>query len=82
MMSDPMNENPTGDDVADDEMTTESENDATTGATDDSSVGLGNRPDDQVGQGTEPSIQGTEPSMQDSHNPETEEDTASGGPAD
>ncbi|MCU1442676.1 MAG: hypothetical protein JWQ59_826, partial [Cryobacterium sp.] len=43
-MSDPMNENPTGDDVADDEMTTESENDATTGATDDSSVGLGNRP--------------------------------------
>ncbi|MCU1442980.1 MAG: hypothetical protein JWQ59_1130, partial [Cryobacterium sp.] len=38
-------------------------------------VVLGNRPDDQVGQGTEPS-------MQDSHNPETEEDTASGGPAD
>jgi hypothetical protein len=43
-------------------------------------MGLGNRPDDQVGQGTEPSQE--DGSQQDTQNPETEEDTASGGPAD
>jgi hypothetical protein len=45
--------------------------DATSSATDDSSVGLSNREEDDA-----------EPSQQDAHNPETDEDTASGGAAD
>jgi hypothetical protein len=66
--------NPT-DDPANINTDTETEtetNDATSSVTDDSSVGLGNRYEDDD----------DEPSQQDAHNPETEEDTASGGPAD
>ena len=49
------------------------DDDATSSVTDDSSVGLGNRYEDEDDE---------EPSLQDAHNPETDEDTASGGPAD
>lgn len=52
---------------------------ATTSATDDSSVGIGNQAGGDDTAGSQP---GSEPSKQDAHNPETDEDTASGGPAD
>lgn len=51
--------------------------DATSSVTDDSSVGFGNRLDDE-----DDTADGSEPSLQDAHNPETDEDTSSGGPAD
>jgi hypothetical protein len=54
----------------------EQPDDATSSATDDSSVGFGNRLDDEDDGET------SEPSLQDAHNPETDEDTSSGGPAD
>lgn len=56
-----------------DEPTDIDSDDATSSVTDDSSVGLGNRYEDEDNE---------EPSQQDAHNPETDEDTASGGPAD
>jgi hypothetical protein len=48
------------------------DDDATTSATDDSSVGIGHQMNDDQ----------SDASLQDAHNPETEEDTTSGGPAD
>ena len=61
---------------------------STTSATDDSSVGLGNRDDalDQVpgpggGPGEPVGRGGQEPSLQEHHDAETEADTSSGGSA-
>jgi hypothetical protein len=39
-------------------------------------------PKDDGADGSRPEESGADPSGQDAHNPETEEDTASGGPAD
>lgn len=60
-----------------DDTTLDEQDDATSSVTDDSSVGLGNRLDDE-----DDIDEGAEPSLQDAHNPETDEDTSSGGPAD
>lgn len=70
---------PLEDDASGQHGNDEQPDDATSSATDDSSVGFGNRLDDEDDEETsEPS----EPSLQDAHNPETDEDTSSGGPAD
>jgi len=60
-----------------DDTTPDQQDDATSSVTDDSSVGFGNRLDDE-----DDIEEGSEPSLQDAHNPETDEDTSSGGPAD
>ncbi len=60
-----------------DDTTSNQPDDATSSVTDDSSVGFGNRLDDE-----DDTDGGSEPSLQDAHNPETDEDTSSGGPAD
>ncbi|HYI32141.1 MAG TPA: hypothetical protein VEX88_01625 [Glaciibacter sp.] len=60
-----------------DDTTQHPADDATSSVTDDSSVGFGNRLDDE-----DDSDDRSEPSLQDAHNPETDEDTSSGGPAD
>jgi hypothetical protein len=60
-----------------DDTTSNQQDDATSSVTDDSSVGFGNRLDDE-----DDTDESSEPSLQDAHNPETDEDTSSGGPAD
>lgn len=60
-----------------DDTTPDEQDDATSSVTDDSSVGFANRLDDE-----DDINETSEPSLQDAHNPETDEDTSSGGPAD